>query len=46
VANTLPIARRAGARIVIMNAEETPFDELADAVVRRPIGTTLPQMLA
>ena len=30
------IALRNGARLVILNAEETPFDPVADAVVPRP----------
>ncbi|WP_328827626.1 NAD-dependent deacetylase [Streptomyces sp. NBC_00252] len=34
-----------GARLVIVNAEATPYDELADEVVREPIGTALPALL-
>ncbi|MEV4678174.1 MULTISPECIES: SIR2 family NAD-dependent protein deacylase [Actinomadura] len=34
----------AGARLVIINAEPTPYDGLADAVLRRPIGETLPRL--
>ncbi|GAA2452767.1 NAD-dependent protein deacetylase [Actinomadura vinacea] len=34
-----------GARLVIVNAEPTPYDELADAVLRRPIGETLPRLV-
>jgi NAD-dependent deacetylase len=33
-----------GAHLVIINAEETPYDGLADAVLRRPIGETLPRL--
>ncbi|MFG2089994.1 NAD-dependent deacetylase [Spirillospora sp. NPDC048824] len=33
-----------GARLVIINAEETPYDGLADAVLRRPVGETLPRL--
>ncbi|TDD35371.1 NAD-dependent deacylase [Actinomadura sp. KC06] len=33
-----------GARLVIINAAETPYDGLADAVLRRPIGETLPRL--
>lgn len=33
-----------GARLVIVNAEETPYDGLADAVLRKPIGETLPRL--
>jgi NAD-dependent deacetylase len=39
-------ALRTGARLVIMNAQETPFDALADAVVREPLGTVLPDLVA
>jgi NAD-dependent deacetylase len=46
IANAVNIARAAGARIVIVNAEETPFDGVADAVIREPIGTVLPQLVA
>ncbi|MFF5259537.1 NAD-dependent deacetylase [Actinomadura viridis] len=34
-----------GARLVIVNAEPTPYDELADAVLRKPIGETLPRLV-
>lgn len=40
------IALRAGARLVIVNAEETPFDELADAVLRDQLGAVLPALAA
>jgi NAD-dependent deacetylase len=46
IANAVSIARAAGARIVIVNAEETPFDGVADAVIREPIGIVLPRLLA
>jgi NAD-dependent deacetylase len=36
--------KAAGARIVIVNAEPTPFDDLADAVIREPIGEVLPAL--
>jgi NAD-dependent deacetylase len=42
IAGAVPLAKAAGARIVIVNAEPTPFDELADAVLRQPIGELLP----
>jgi NAD-dependent deacetylase len=29
---------------VIVNAEPTPFDEIADAVLREPIGEILPAL--
>jgi NAD-dependent deacetylase len=40
----VPIAREAGARVVILNNQPTPMDELADAVVREPIGEVLPAL--
>jgi NAD-dependent deacetylase len=42
VAHMLPAAKAAGARIVIMNAEPTQFDAIADAVLNEPIGIVLP----
>ena len=45
IAGTVEIARAAGAKVVILNAEETPFDSAADAVIRDPIGVTLPQLV-
>src|SRR5437899_5161942 len=42
VAGAVPIAKAAGARIVIINAEPTPFDGQSDAVLRAPIGDVLP----
>jgi len=37
----VPVAAAAGARVVIVNAQPTPFDRLADAVVREPISLAL-----
>ncbi|GHH85620.1 NAD-dependent protein deacetylase 2 [Streptomyces sulfonofaciens] len=34
-----------GARLIIVNAEPTPYDDRADEVVRQPIGTALPELL-
>ncbi|WP_138906398.1 SIR2 family NAD-dependent protein deacylase [Streptomyces chryseus] len=39
------IAAEHGARLVVVNAEPTPYDALADEVVREPIGTALPALL-
>ena len=44
VAGAVPVAKSAGGRVVIVNAEPTPFDELADAVFREPIGEILPKL--
>jgi NAD-dependent deacetylase len=46
IAGTVQIAKQARARVVIVNAEPTPFDPIADTVVRTPIGETLPMLLA
>ena len=46
VADAVPRAKAAGARVVIVNAEPTPLDHLADAVLRQPIGEVLPQLVA
>jgi NAD-dependent deacetylase len=45
VAGAVDIARSAGARIVIVNAQPTPFDEVADAVFDQPISEILPAIL-
>jgi NAD-dependent deacetylase len=45
VAGAVEVASAAGAKIVILNAEPTPFDGIADAVFREPIGAMLPQLL-
>jgi NAD-dependent deacetylase len=42
VAGAVPAAKACGARLVIVNAEPTPFDDLADAVFRERIGEVLP----
>ena len=39
----MPLAKAAGARVVIVNAEPTPFDDIADAVLREPIGERPPE---
>ncbi|MBD0841674.1 MULTISPECIES: SIR2 family NAD-dependent protein deacylase [unclassified Streptomyces] len=39
------VAADHGARLIIVNAEPTPYDELADEVIREPIGTALPELL-
>ena len=46
IAGAVPIARSAGARVVIVNAEPTPFDDVADAVLRGQIGEILPEICA
>ncbi|HET9467889.1 MAG TPA: Sir2 family NAD-dependent protein deacetylase [Vicinamibacterales bacterium] len=46
VAGAVPHAKSAGARIVIINAEPTQFDDIADAVIRERIGDALPAIAA
>ncbi|MGW0231691.1 SIR2 family NAD-dependent protein deacylase [Actinopolymorpha singaporensis] len=38
------VALRAGARLVVVNAQPTPYDEVACAVLRTPIGEVLPRL--
>jgi len=45
VAGCVPTARRSGATIVIVNAQPTEMDELADHVVRGQIGEILPVLV-
>ncbi len=46
IAGAVELAKAAGARIVILNAEPTQFDDIADAAFRDSIGATLPVLLA
>ncbi len=46
VAGAVPRAKTAGARIAIINAEPTGFDEIADAVIQHLIGDVLPAICA
>jgi len=45
VAGTVDVARQAGARLVIVNAQETPFDDVADAVFNESISELLPKLV-
>ena len=45
-AGLVPLAARAGAAVVIVNAQPTPYDGMADAVVRDPISEALPALVA
>jgi NAD-dependent deacetylase len=40
------MAKRNGARLVIINREANDFDEIADLVVREDIGTVLSPLIA
>jgi NAD-dependent deacetylase len=43
-AGLVEVAAARGARVVIVNAEPTPYDGLADLVVREPISEVLPRL--
>jgi NAD-dependent deacetylase len=44
-ADVVPVAKANGARVVIVNAEPTPFDPIADAVLRGSISDVLPEIV-
>lgn len=46
VSRLVPTAKQAGAAVVILNAEPTPYDGLADAVVSGSISEVLPRLVA
>ena len=39
------VAAAGGARVVVVNAQPTPYDDVADLVVREPIGRALPGLV-
>ena len=45
IAGVVPAARDTGARVIIVNAEPTEMDEMAQAVLRGSISTVLPQIV-
>ena len=45
-AGLVPLARSAGATVVILNAEPTPYDRVADAVLQESISEVLPTLVA
>jgi NAD-dependent deacetylase len=44
-AGVVPLAKAAGARLVIVNGEPTAFDSIADALLRGSISEVLPALL-
>jgi NAD-dependent deacetylase len=44
-AGLVQVARQSGARVVIINLDTTPADELADWILRGPAGDILPRLL-
>ena len=45
IAGVVPIAKEAGARVVIVNAEPTELDAMADVVLRGQIAEILPRLI-
>lgn len=45
IASVVPRAKREGAALVIVNGQDTPFDGIADAVVRGSISEVLPNLI-
>lgn len=43
--DVVPLAYHHGAAVIIVNAQETPFDRLADVVLHEPIAEVLPGIL-
>ncbi|MER6591304.1 hypothetical protein ABT214_05510 [Micromonospora purpureochromogenes] len=46
VASLCAVAVNAGNRLVVVNRDPTPYDDLAVEVIREPIGTALPRICA
>ena len=46
VAGMVPTAKEHGAQMIRLNAEPTPYDDLADVVLREAIGKVLPSICA
>jgi NAD-dependent SIR2 family protein deacetylase len=40
----VPAAKASGASLIIVNAQPTPFDDLADATIDRSISEVLPEL--
>lgn len=46
-AASLPVlAKRSGAKLILLNRDSTPLDDIADAVIHDEIGATLPKLVA
>jgi NAD-dependent deacetylase len=46
IAGVVPVAKHWGARVVILNAESTEMDDIADAILRGSIGGILPRLVS
>jgi NAD-dependent deacetylase len=45
IAGVVPVAKQNGARVVILNAQPTEMDSMADAILRGSISEVLPQLI-
>jgi NAD-dependent deacetylase len=45
IAGVVPVAKQSGARVVILNAEPTQMDDIADEVIRGSISEILPRIV-
>jgi NAD-dependent deacetylase len=45
IADVVPVAKRHGAPVVIVNGEPTAMDSLADVIVQAPIAAVLPTIV-
>ena len=45
IAGVVPVAKEAGARVIILNAEPTEMDALADVILRGSISALLPRLV-
>jgi NAD-dependent deacetylase len=46
IASVVPVAKDAGGSLVIVNRDPTPFDDIADVVLRESISEVLPALIA
>ena len=46
IASIAPAAKSAGATLIIVNGQPTPFDEIADVTLSRSISEVLPELVA
>jgi NAD-dependent deacetylase len=44
-AGLVGLAARSGAKVIVCNASETPYDQFAEVLLREPISEVLPAVL-
>ena len=44
-ASLIPYAKQAGAKVIEINTEETPYTAMVDCALRGPAGDLLPQLI-